>query len=122
MDGVEEMIGTENEVELKLKAKYKRDVTLSRKPATALFRNGNASAKMRPRRKFHSVSYHRNLPRQSLGKDLNPLDGSDNFPFPPCQNAGVTQLVECNLAKVDVASSSLVTRSFFMYQQYQQLR
>ncbi len=26
-------------------------------------------------------------------------------------NAGVTQLVECNLAKVDVASSSLVTRS-----------
>ena len=25
--------------------------------------------------------------------------------------AGVTQLVECNLAKVDVASSSLVTRS-----------
>ncbi len=25
-------------------------------------------------------------------------------------NAGVTQLVECNLAKVDVASSSLVTR------------
>ena len=28
-------------------------------------------------------------------------------------NAGVTQLVECNLAKVDVASSSLVTRSSF---------
>jgi hypothetical protein len=26
-------------------------------------------------------------------------------------SAGVTQLVECNLAKVDVASSSLVTRS-----------
>ena len=26
-------------------------------------------------------------------------------------NAGVTQLVECNLAKVDVASSNLVTRS-----------
>jgi hypothetical protein len=31
--------------------------------------------------------------------------------FPSCQHAGVTQLVECNLAKVDVASSSLVTRS-----------
>ena len=31
--------------------------------------------------------------------------------FIPCQHAGVTQLVECNLAKVDVASSSLVTRS-----------
>ncbi len=30
---------------------------------------------------------------------------------PPASNAGVTQLVECNLAKVDVASSSLVTRS-----------
>ena len=29
-------------------------------------------------------------------------------------NAGVTQLVECNLAKVDVASSSLVTRSPFL--------
>jgi hypothetical protein len=30
-------------------------------------------------------------------------------------NAGVTQLVECNLAKVDVASSSLVTRSIFFF-------
>jgi hypothetical protein len=28
-------------------------------------------------------------------------------------NAGVTQLVECNLAKVDVASSNLVSRSIF---------
>ena len=26
-------------------------------------------------------------------------------------DAGITQLVECNLAKVDVASSSLVSRS-----------
>ena len=31
--------------------------------------------------------------------------------FPSAKYAGVTQLVECNLAKVDVASSSLVTRS-----------
>ena len=30
-------------------------------------------------------------------------------------HAGVTQLVECNLAKVDVASSSLVTRSSFSW-------
>ena len=37
------------------------------------------------------------------------------FPTPRLRyfsfHAGVTQLVECNLAKVDVASSSLVTRS-----------
>ena len=32
----------------------------------------------------------------------------------PVSRAGVTQLVECNLAKVDVASSSLVTRSLFI--------
>ena len=30
-------------------------------------------------------------------------------------SAGVTQLVECNLAKVDVASSSLVTRSTSLF-------
>jgi hypothetical protein len=40
---------------------------------------------------------------------LKPPHRFDSFLCFP--NAGVTQLVECNLAKVDVASSSLVTRS-----------
>jgi hypothetical protein len=34
------------------------------------------------------------------------------------QNAGVAQLVERNLAKVEVASSSLVSRSRFLKQRF----
>lgn len=41
------------------------------------------------------------------------LETWPRYVAPPASNAGVTQLVECNLAKVDVASSSLVTRSLY---------
>ena len=39
------------------------------------------------------------------------LAGRDNMRCCAYRNAGVTQLVECNLAKVDVAGSNPVSRS-----------
>ena len=46
-----------------------------------------------------------------LGSSALRRGGSTPFTCTKLSSAGVTQLVECHLAKVDVASSSLVFRS-----------